>query len=53
METDFAKKYVTAEETLHPAGIFCLNEFHTRDFRLPPRCRADLYSSGILRGVEW
>jgi hypothetical protein len=23
-----------------------------RDFRLPPRCRLDLLSSGILRSVE-
>ena len=23
------------------------------DFRLPPRCRRDLRSSGILRSVEW
>jgi hypothetical protein len=26
---------------------------HQRDFRLPPRCRWDLRSSGILRSVEW
>ena len=24
-----------------------------RDFRLPPRCKRDLRSSGILRGVDW
>jgi len=25
---------------------------HARDFRLPPRCKWDLRSSGILRGLE-
>jgi hypothetical protein len=24
-----------------------------RDFRLPPLCKLDMRSSGILRGVEW
>jgi len=24
-----------------------------RDFRLPPRCKWDLRSSGMLRSVEW
>jgi hypothetical protein len=50
---NIAKKYVATEEALLPAGLVCLNGFHTRDFRLPPRCKGDLCSSGILRSVEW
>jgi hypothetical protein len=26
---------------------------HLRDFRFPSRSRRDLYSSGLLRSVEW
>jgi hypothetical protein len=29
------------------------NKYPMRDFRLPPRCRWDLSSSGMLRSVEW
>jgi len=53
MEKNIAKKYVATEGALFPAGLVCLNECHTRDSRLPPRCKGDLCSSEILRSVEW
>jgi hypothetical protein len=53
METNVAKKFVATEKVLFPAGLVCLNEFHRDDFRLPPRCKGDLCTSGILRNVEW
>ena len=31
----------------------CPRHIVLRDFRLPPRCRRDMRSSGVLRSVEW
>ena len=28
-------------------------DLHARDFRLPPRCKRDLCSSGMLCSVDW
>jgi hypothetical protein len=53
MEPNVAKNFVTTEEALSPTGLVGLNEFHTRDFRLPPPCKGDLCYSEILRSVEW
>jgi len=35
--------------------VLCIyqSKFYMLEFRLPPRCRRDLRSSGILRSLEW
>ena len=37
--------YIVSNPGIHPS--------HLRDFKLPPRCRLDLRSSGILRNQEF